>query len=165
MTTEQRYSILLTPTEPVTPSTMGLGTGTEPQPALRATLRGDLTLQEFHRTFGPGRNINELLCLETSDHDGYTILVTPDDVLACENTHSHQGVLINHWLQGDSRPQLDPGEMVRRARDAGDLSPSAVVFLMSCALGALSAWDVDHAEIINNALGQGFTLEDFLRPE
>ncbi len=164
MTTENRYHIMVTSTDLLSPKAVGIGTGEEPQPNLRATLEGDVTLEEFHRVFGPEQNINHMMCNETSDIDGYTIHVLLADVLACESQHSHQDVLVNAMLKCQGMDELDHQEIARRAKDYEELSPQAAAFLLSCAEGGMKPDELDSDEILNNALGQGFTLEDFLHP-
>ena len=74
MTAENRYHIMVTTsTALISPKAIGIGTGDEPQPKLRIPIQGEVTLEEFHRVFGPEQNINHMMCNETDDIDGYTI--------------------------------------------------------------------------------------------
>ena len=166
MTTEIRYHIMVALTVPLSLEAMGIGAGEDPIPELHVTIQGEVTLEEFHRTFGPEQNINHAMCNETNDIDGYTIHVFLHDVLTCENEDdSHQDVLVNAMLQCQGMDALDHQEMARRARDHENLSPQAAAFLLSCAEGGMKPDELDSAEILNNALGNNFTLEDFLLPD
>ena len=168
MTSENRYHIMVkTSTDLVSLKAMGIGTGDgpQPQPKLDITIQGEVTLGEFHRVFGPEQNINHMMCIETDDIDGYTIHVFLSDVLACEGQHhSHQDVLVNAMLKCQGMDELDHEEIARRARDYSELSPQAAAFLLSCAGGGMKPDELDSDEILNQALGNKFTLEDFLLP-
>ena len=165
MTTENRYHIRMTSPTLASLKAIGIGAGEEPLPKLRITMQGEVTLEEFHRVFGPEQNINDMMCNETDDIDGYTIHVFLSDVLACEEDYnSHQDVLVNAMLQCQGMDELDHQEIILRARDYDNLSPQAAAFLLSCAEGGMKPEELDSAGILNNALGNGFTLEDFLLP-
>ena len=166
MTTENRYHIMMALTVPLSLEAMGIGAGEDPLPELHVTIQGEVTLEEFHRVFGLEQNINHAICNETNDIDGYTIHVFLHDVLTCEKEEdSHQDVLVNAMLKCQGMDELDHQEMARRARDHENLSPQAAAFLLSCAEGGMKPDELDSAEILNNALGNNFTLEDFLLPD
>lgn len=158
--TEKRYRIISMPADHC------LGPRDERgSPRLKATLVGDLTEEEFQQEFGPGIRITEMMCLETNDIDGYTIHITLTDVLACENEHSHQDVLVNMLRKSEGMEPLEHEELVQRARRYGDLTPEAAQFLLGCAEGGMHPDELDDEMIMNEALSSGLTLGDFLRPQ
>ena len=114
MTTENRYHIRMTSPTLASLKAIGIGTGDEPWPELRITMQGEVTLEQFHQVFGPEQNINDMMCNETDDLDGYTIHVFLSDVLACEEDHkSHQDVLVNAMLKCQGMDELDHPEMAQ----------------------------------------------------
>ena len=157
---EKRYQIISTTDE------HGIGPRDENgKPRLRVTMVGELTEEEFGREFGDRMRITEMMCLETDDLDGYTIHVLLTDVLASENEHSHQEVLVRGLMESGGMEPLEHQELLRRARSYDDITPDAARFLLNCAGGGMHPEELDDAEIANQAMSNGFSLKDFLREE
>lgn len=134
----------------------------QPQVQPKGYVDAYLTIEEFRLAMGNAANINDFMVRNTTDDNGFTVMITLSNMSENESQSSQQMALAAAMLQEETGSTFQDEILTPLARKTKDLSPKAAHLLLETAEGAKQPRQTDMMKFARLAKERGLSSLDYL---